>query len=104
MLDCKPKSTKLRRMLDYSREKARILNMSGHTVNFMESWIYLTLTKFEITYAVGLVSGFMQTPKKPHLNAIKGILYHRLLLYKKMDRCEVTRYCDVNYVGDHDTH
>ena len=39
------------------------------------SLIYLTLTRPDISYAVGIVSRFMQNPKKPHLEAV-GDLRH----------------------------
>ena len=38
------------------------------------SLIYMTITKLDLSYAVGLVSQFMQMPRKPHLDAIRRIL------------------------------
>ena len=38
------------------------------------SLIYMTITRPDLSYAVGLVSQFMQTPRKPHLDAARRIL------------------------------
>jgi hypothetical protein len=40
----------------------------------MGSLIYMTITRPDLSYAVGVVSQFMQTPQKPHLDAVKHIL------------------------------
>ena len=73
------------------------------------SLIYLTLTRPDIAYAVGVVSRFMQNPKKPHLEAVprirrymKGTLDYGLL-YKKGEQWLIVGYCDADYAGDHDT-
>lgn len=55
----------------------------------VRSLIYLTLTRPVISYVVALVSRYMQTPKKSHLEAIKRILRYIQgimdfgILYKK---------------------
>ncbi|KAL8161570.1 hypothetical protein V2J09_013059 [Rumex salicifolius] len=38
------------------------------------SLIYLTITLPNLTYAVGVVCQFMQTPRKPHLEAVRRIV------------------------------
>lgn len=45
--------------------------MFGHIV---VSLIYLTLTQPNIVCVVGVISGYMIHPKKPHLDAVKHIL------------------------------
>ena len=75
----------------------------------MGSLIYLTLTRPNIYDVVGVVSRYMQHPKKPHLEAIRRILRYVKdtmdygLLYKKGDDCKLVSYCDADYVKDHDT-
>ena len=36
--------------------------------------LYLTVTRPDISYAVGVMSRYMQNPKKPHLEAARRIL------------------------------
>ncbi|KAM6546425.1 hypothetical protein CsatB_027161 [Cannabis sativa] len=73
------------------------------------SLIYLTLTRPDIFYAVGVVSRYMQQPKKPHLEVVRRILRYVKdtinygLCYKKGDEVKIVGYCDVDYAGDHDT-
>ena len=38
------------------------------------SLIYLTITRLDLSYTVGLESQFMQLPRKPHLDAARCIL------------------------------
>ncbi|KAL6327017.1 hypothetical protein AAG906_013184 [Vitis piasezkii] len=57
----------------------------------------------------GVMSRYMQNPKKPHLEAVRRILRHVKgtidygLLYKKGEDCKLVGYCDADYAGDHDT-
>ncbi|KAE8670896.1 Detected protein of unknown function [Hibiscus syriacus] len=74
------------------------------------SLIYLTLTQPDISYAVGVMSRYMQNPKKPHLESFRRILRYVKstidygILYKKGRNCKLVGYCDADYAGDHDTH
>ncbi len=38
------------------------------------SLIYMNITRLDLNYVVGVVSQFMQTPRKPHLDAVRRIL------------------------------
>ncbi|KAL5537363.1 hypothetical protein UlMin_046142 [Ulmus minor] len=73
------------------------------------SLIYLTLTRLDISYAVGVMSRYMKNPKKPHLEAVRRILRYVKstidygLLYKKGEDYKLVGYCDADYAGDHDT-
>ncbi|XP_062098605.1 secreted RxLR effector protein 161-like [Humulus lupulus] len=73
------------------------------------SLIYLTLTRPDISYAVGVASRYMQQPKNPHLEAVRRMLRYvkdtinYSLLYKKGDEIKIVGYCDADYAGDHDT-
>ena len=73
------------------------------------SLIYLTLTRPDISFVVGVVSRYMQNPKKSHLEAVRRILRYVKgtidygLLYKNGEDCKLVGYCDADYAGDHDT-
>lgn len=62
--------------------------------------IYLSLTKPDISYAVGLVNQFMHAPTTVHLEAVYKILRYLKknpsmgLLYKKSDTLQVEAYID----------
>ncbi|XP_031503834.1 uncharacterized mitochondrial protein AtMg00810-like [Nymphaea colorata] len=68
--------------------------------------IYLTLSRPIIAYAVGVVSRFMQTPRKPHLEEVKRILMCIKgtldfgILYEKKTTCQIVGHRDVDYAGD----
>ena len=74
MLGCKPigipldKNFRLRADLG---AKIEDVNMYRSMVG---SLIYLTMTRLDLSYVVGLVSQFMQQPTKPHLDCIRRIL------------------------------
>ncbi len=38
------------------------------------SLIYMTITRRDLSYVVRVVSQFMQTPRKPHLDVVRRIL------------------------------
>jgi len=71
--------------------------------------IYLTLTRPDISFVVGVMSRYMQNPKKPHLKAVRRILRYVNnmldygIMYKRGGECKLGGYCDVDYAGDHDT-
>ncbi|KAA0047147.1 putative mitochondrial protein [Cucumis melo var. makuwa] len=75
----------------------------------VSSLIYLTLTRPDISYFVGVVSSYMQKPKKPHLEVVQRVLRYLRgttkygILYKKGQDCKLEGFCDADYAGDHDT-
>ncbi|KAL0405346.1 UNVERIFIED_CONTAM: Retrovirus-related Pol polyprotein from transposon TNT 1-94 [Sesamum latifolium] len=63
----------------------------------------------DISFAVGVISSYMQNPKKPHLEAVRRILRYVKgtlsygIMFKKCEDCKLVGYCDADYAGDHDT-
>ncbi|KAJ8769392.1 hypothetical protein K2173_002596 [Erythroxylum novogranatense] len=57
----------------------------------------------------GVMSRYMQNPKKPHLEAVRRILRYVKstlgcgIMYKKCKDCRLVSYCDADYAGDYDT-
>jgi hypothetical protein len=40
----------------------------------------MTITRPDLSYVIGVVSQFMQTPQKPHLHAMRRILRYIIIL------------------------
>ncbi|KAG7568076.1 Reverse transcriptase RNA-dependent DNA polymerase [Arabidopsis thaliana x Arabidopsis arenosa] len=70
--------------------------------------LYLTITRPDIAFAVGLVSRFMQAPRKPHLEAAKKILKYVKttldmgLVYKYNAKIFLHGFIDADFGGDLD--
>ncbi|KAK3033276.1 hypothetical protein RJ639_034350 [Escallonia herrerae] len=74
MLNCKLILTSMEpnaKMCAYEGKDFEEATMYGQLVG---SLIYLTLTRPDISYAVGVMSRYMQNPKKLHLEAVRRIL------------------------------
>ncbi|MCO5577069.1 hypothetical protein L7F22_030891 [Adiantum nelumboides] len=69
------------------------------------SLIYITISRPDLSYAIGLVSQFMQLPRKPHLDAVRRILrYVRAtldyaLFYDAGTQVQVHGYTDSDWAG-----
>lgn len=67
--------------------------------------IYLTNTRPDISYVVGLVSGFMQEPREDHLQVTKHILcyikhtLHFGIFYPRRAHLELTTYTDADWAS-----
>ncbi|XP_048420037.1 uncharacterized protein LOC125468399 [Pyrus x bretschneideri] len=70
MLECKPISTPVEPNAKMCAHEGRDLEDATMYRQLVGSLIYLTLTRPDISYAVGVMSRYMQNPKKPHLEAI----------------------------------
>jgi hypothetical protein len=104
LLDCKPISTPIE--VNGKLCSAKDQDLENVYRQLVGSLIYLTLTRPDIAYAVGVMSRFMQNPKKPHLEVARRILRYvkvSLIMEYFTASCEVIGHCDVDYAGDHDT-
>ncbi|KAG8487880.1 hypothetical protein CXB51_018329 [Gossypium anomalum] len=67
--------------------------------------IYLSHTRPDIAYAVGVVSQFMHNPKESHLGAVYQILQYlkgtpgKRILFKKGENLTLEAYTDADYAG-----
>jgi len=106
MLDCKPISTPMDPNVRLQEDEGNDLEDMTMYRQLVGSLIYLTLTRPDISYPVGVVSRYMSKPKKPHLDAVKRILRYVKgtinfgIMYKKTIDCQVMGYCDADYAGD----
>ena len=74
MADCKPISMPLDVNAKQSAEVGDMVKDVTMYMKIVGSLIYLTITRSDLTYSVGLESQFMQLPRKPHLGAIRRTL------------------------------
>ena len=77
-----------------------------HYCQLVGSLIYLIITRPDISYAVGMVSKFMDAPRSVHYAAIlrilryvKGTLYHGLH-YSSRSSLELHAYSDADWASD----
>ncbi|KAG2406196.1 Retrovirus-related Pol polyprotein from transposon RE1 Retro element 1 [Vigna angularis] len=67
--------------------------------------IYLTITRPDLSYPVGVVSQFMQNPHVDHWNAVLRILRYikgspgQGLLYENKGNTRIKGYCDADWAG-----
>jgi len=109
MLKCKPISAPMEPNTKICAHEGKVLEDATMYRQLMGTLIYLTLTRPDISFAVGVTSHYMQNPKKPHLEAVRRILRYvnnRLdhgIMYKRGGECKLVGYCDADYAGGHDT-
>lgn len=74
----------------------------------MGSLRYLTCTRPEIVFSIGLVSRFMEIPSETHMKPAKRILRYLKgtldygIFYSASNKFKLMRYCDSDYAGDID--
>ena len=74
MADCKPISMPLDQNLKLNPDTGQVLEDVTMYQKIVGSLIYLTISRPDLSYTIGLESQFMQQPKKPHLYAVRGTL------------------------------
>jgi hypothetical protein len=69
MIGCKPISIPLEQNVKLSADEGDLVEDTITYRRIVGSLIYMTITRPNLKYVVGIVSQFMQTPQKPHLDA-----------------------------------
>ena len=98
MLECNPISTPMKASVKLCTNEGKDLEDGTMYRQLVGSLIYLTLTRPDIFYTVGVVSRYMQNPKKSHLEVVRQILRYIEgivdygLLYKKGEECKLVGY------------
>ncbi|MCO5592207.1 hypothetical protein L7F22_046205 [Adiantum nelumboides] len=105
MADYKPISTPLDQNLKFRIDEGEVLDDATMYSRIVDSLIYMTISWPNLSYAVGLVSQFMQLLRKPHVDAERCILrYVRAtinyaLFYDAGTYVEVHGYTDSDWAG-----
>jgi hypothetical protein len=74
MTGCKPISIPLEKNVKFSANEGDLVEDTTMYKRMVGSLIYMTITRLDLNYVVGVVNQFMQTPQKPHLDAVRRIL------------------------------
>jgi hypothetical protein len=97
MMGCKPISIPLEQNVKLNVDEGDLVEDTTMYRCIVGSLIYMTITRLDLNNAVGVVSQFVQTPQKPHLDAMRriqmyikhtlhcGIFYEAKSQYKYMD-------------------
>ena len=103
---CKPENTPFNQSLDFWDSSSSLLKDAGRYRRLVGKLIYLTVTRLDIAYIVGILSQFIQKPRTVHwLEVIRVLTYVKTapgkgLVYKKNGHLLIKAYSDSNYVGD----
>jgi hypothetical protein len=74
MTGCKPISIALEQNVKLSADEGDLVEDTTMYKRIVGNLIYMTITRPYLNYAVRVVSQFMQTPRKPHLDVVRHIL------------------------------
>jgi hypothetical protein len=73
MMNYKPISIPLEQNVRLSANEGNLVEDTTMYRCIVGSLIYMTITRPDFNHVVGVVSQFMQTPRKPHLDAVRPI-------------------------------
>nr|GEV39216.1 putative ribonuclease H-like domain-containing protein [Tanacetum cinerariifolium] len=106
MLDCKPAETPMMSNQKLYMETEAELADRDRYQRLVGKLIYLSHTRPDIAYAVGVVSQFMHQPQATHMNAVlriirylKGTTRHGVL-FKSNGHLNIRVYTDADWAGD----
>jgi hypothetical protein len=74
MTSCKFISTPLEQNVRLSADEEDLVEDTTMYICIVGSLIYMTITRPNLSYAIGVVSQFMQTLRKPHLDVVRHIV------------------------------
>lgn len=85
-------------MLNFVRTQVIIKDPTLHR-HLVQSLIYLTITRPDISYAVNLVSQFMASPIHFHFAAVHQMTSTRGLFFPAGNSLTLSGYSDANWTG-----
>ena len=104
-LDCKPAASPIDIKLKLTMDGEALHNVSYYQ-RLVGKLIYLTITRPDITYAVGIVSQFMHSPTVDHLNVVKQILHYlkgsigRGIFMQNNQSTSISGYTNADWAGN----
>lgn len=106
MLDSKPTGTPMDPHTKLLKNEGKELDDVTMYRKMVGSLIYLTLTRPDLAYSVGVLSRFMQQPRRPHLHAVRRVLHYVKatiglgISFKRESSFKLSGFCDADYGGD----
>jgi Reverse transcriptase (RNA-dependent DNA polymerase) len=106
MSDCNPIATPMELGAKLSKLEVGEAVDSNTYRSMIDSLRYLTCTRPDIAFVVGIASRFMEDPKNPHLKVVKRILRYVKraedlgLFYQNTNIFELPSYVDSDWCGD----
>nr|XP_027186647.1 uncharacterized protein LOC113784610 [Cicer arietinum] len=108
MFDCNLVNTLMESRLKLSKFEDGQKEDTSFFKSLVGSIRYLTCTRPDILYAVGVVSRFMEAPTNTHMKVIKRILRYLKdtldygLFYSSSNDFKLFEFCDSDFLGDID--
>ena len=105
MTACKPIATPMEQNAKLRADLGEVLEDPTMYRKIVGSLIYATLTRPDMSHDVGVLSQFMQVPKKPHLDAARRVLCYAKstlnfgLFYAYGKDVKVLGYTDADWAG-----
>jgi transposase InsO family protein len=106
MVECNPLSTPMEQNLKLTSKEGNEFEDATKYKQLVGSLIYLTTTRPDISFVVGILSRFMQKPCEGHWSAAKRVLKYLKgtqdfgLKYSKVDDFNLIGYSDSDFDGD----
>jgi hypothetical protein len=106
MLGCKPASTPVEPNPQFWDSNSPLIEDITRYRRLVGKLIHLTVTRPDISFAVGLLSQFMQQPRQVHWQGILRVLAYikrhpgKGLIYARHSRLDLIAYSDASYAGD----
>ncbi|XP_021971691.1 uncharacterized mitochondrial protein AtMg00810-like [Helianthus annuus] len=106
MISCKAAPTPIESRVKLYSHVGRELEDPTVYRKIVGSLIYLTLTRPDVAFAVGVLSRYMQDPRKPHYLAILRVLRYMKgtmgngVMFKREQHPMLMGLCDSDYAGD----
>jgi len=106
MTNYKPISIPLEQNVKLNVNEGNLVKDTTMYKRIVGSLIDMTITRPDLSYVVGVVSQFMQTPREPHLDVMKRILRyikHTLqcgIFYEVKSQLQVHGYTEADWVGN----
>jgi Reverse transcriptase (RNA-dependent DNA polymerase) len=106
MLDYKPADTPMVQNVKLCVDPDQIPTNKDQYQRIMGKLIYLSHTRPDIAYAVGVVSQFIHNPKEEHIEAVTRILKNlkgtpgKGITFEKYGHANIEEYLDADWVGN----